>query len=283
MIVTKAIFTTHGIKPNRLKFTRTMKPTFPTPHAAVNVHVAELLKRMKAILGEHLIGLYLDGSLAVGDFDEDSDIDFVAVTDADISAGQFAALQAMHDQLATLNSPYAIQLEGSYMPAHALRRYDPAHRQQPNIERGSGERLKWADHDIGWTVHRHVLHERGIVVEGPLPKTLVDPVSADDLRSAMRAVMPLWADYIFARAHEIRQQGYASYLVLSMCRVLYTLAHGTVVSKRTAAVWAQSHLSAPWPPLIASAWVGRHTSDLPAAPEDVAATLAFVRFALEAV
>ena len=46
--------------------------------------------------------MYLDGSLAIGGFDPDkSDLDFVVVTNADVPSGNFAALKAMHDRVAS--------------------------------------------------------------------------------------------------------------------------------------------------------------------------------------
>jgi hypothetical protein len=88
--------------------------------------VEALLKGVRSILGDHFVGMYLDGSLTSGDFDRDSDIDFVVVTDIDISGSFFSALQAMHDRIATIDAWCAIQLEGSYISQRALRRYDPA-------------------------------------------------------------------------------------------------------------------------------------------------------------
>ena len=112
----------------------------PTPHASVNAFVAELLRRLNTQLGDELLGLYVDGSLALGDFDEHSDVDFVAVTRRPIAQQAFERLQTMHDELARLDSPWATQHEGSYLSLHELRRYDPAHASHPNIERGNGER-----------------------------------------------------------------------------------------------------------------------------------------------
>jgi len=63
-----------------------------------------------SILGSHFIGMYLDGSLTSNDFDEDSDIDFVVITDEDISGDLFSELQEMHDRIATIDSPFAVQL-----------------------------------------------------------------------------------------------------------------------------------------------------------------------------
>src|SRR6266542_2800417 len=115
---------------------------------------------VRTILGSHFIGMYLDGSLASGAFDQDSDIDFVVVTDEEVRGDLFLALQAMHERIAALDSPWAIQLEGSYISTGALRRYDPANDMHPNIERGLGERLKRIDHGAGWNVHRSILRER---------------------------------------------------------------------------------------------------------------------------
>src|SRR5574337_1049179 len=143
----------------------------PTPYPEVNALLQELLESVQTILGNHFVGMYLDGSLASGDFDQDSDTDFVVVTDEEISGDLFSALQAMHDRIATIDSGWAIQLEGSYISRHALRRYDPAHALHPNIERGQGERLKMIHHGADWVIHRHVLRERGITLAGPAPQT----------------------------------------------------------------------------------------------------------------
>jgi len=71
--------------------------------------------------------------------------------------------------------------------------------------------------------------------------------------------------------------GYRCYAVLTMCRMLYTLAHGTVVTKPAAARWAAATLGPRWTPLIerALAWS-------PAAAPDLGETLALIRHAGDA-
>lgn len=253
----------------------------PTPYTEVNDLLRELLKSVQTILGSHFIGMYLDGSLASGDFDRESDIDFVVVTDEDISGNLFSALQAMHERIATIDSWWAIQLEGSYVSQHALRRYDPEHALHPNIERGSGERLKMVYHDEAWTVHRYVLRERGIVVTGPSPQTLIDPVSPNDLRRAMLPLLHGWATHILNNPNKMNSRGYQSYIVLSLCRILYTLQFGEVVSKPVAARWAKETLGENWVSLIDRAWVGRQNPQLTAPSEDVNGTLDFIRYTLK--
>ena len=255
----------------------------PTLYPEVNILLRELLTSVQMVLGSQFIGMYLDGSLANGDFDQESDIDFVVVTAEDISGALFTALQAMHERIAAIDSRWAIQLEGSYISEHALRRYDPEHALHPNIERGTGERLKMADHDDAWTIHRYVLRERGIRITGPALQELIDPVSPDDLRRAMQTVLHGWAPQILNHPHEIESRGYQAYTVLSLCRILYTLQFGDVVSKPVAARWGKATLGEQWVALIERAWIGRQNSHLKAQADDVAGTLDFIRFALESV
>lgn len=253
----------------------------PTPYPDVNALLIELLPAVQAVLGPHFVGMYLDGSLATGDFDQDSDIDFVVVTEEDVSGALFPPLQAMHDRIATIASPYAANLEGSYLSQRAIRRHDPSHAPYPNIERGVGERLKVATPDTGWVVHRSVLREHGITLAGPAPQTLIDPVSPDDLRQAMAMILHGWATDILNAPELINGWGYQTYTVFSLCRILYTLEHGAVVSKPAAARWAQETLGERWRPLLGQVWEGRHHPGLKAPPDDVNGTLDLIRYALE--
>ncbi len=254
--------------------------SFPTPYPNVNGLVFELLQSVQAVLGDHFIGLYLDGSLANGGFDQASDIDFVVVTDEELSSELLSALQAMHDRIASLDSPWATQLEGSYVSRAGLRRYDPEHALFPNIERGLGERLKMEHHGDWWTVHRYILRESGITVTGPAPQSLIDPVTPDELREAMLPVVHDWAAKLLERPELIQIHGYQSYIVLSLCRVLFTLRYGKVASKLESARWAQSALGEKWSALIQRAWIARSNPQPAPPPEDIQETMAFIRFVL---
>ena len=262
-----------------------MDTAYTVPHAEIDVLLNELLDGVREILGDQFVGLYLDGSLALGDFDEDSDVDFVVITEAEVadekvSNDTFCRLQALHDHLAIGGTYWATNLEGSYVSRRALRRHDPANLLHPNIERGMGERLKMALHDETWNVHRWVLREHGITLVGPDPRTLIDSVSANDLQRAMSATLTGWAASILGHSEEINNLGYQTYTVLTVCRVLYTLHSGTIASKPVAAHWAQETLEEPFPSLIERAWFGRRNPGLSAPLGDVITTLDLIRYAL---
>src|SRR5262249_38325398 len=139
------------------------------------------------------VGVYLRGSLALGDFDPaTSDVDFFTVTARPVSDAEFAALAAMHAGLAQLPNPFGDQLEGPYLDHAAARRYRPGQR-YPTI--GRGEALAWFEHGANWVLERWAVREHGISLLGLDPNALFDPVSRDELRAAVRDRLRDWADW----------------------------------------------------------------------------------------
>jgi hypothetical protein len=253
--------------------------TYPTPYPDVNAIAQAIHSGAQTILGDNFLGMYLSGSLASGDFDpQHSDIDFVVVTVTKLSTETISALTAMHAHLAAGSSKWATELEGSYIPQHALRRYDPTQAQHPHIYRGTGEgesRLALMQHDSDWVIQRHILREQGVVLAGPAPYTLIDPVSPNDLRRAALETLHGWWAPMLHDPDQLRHDGYHAYTVVTLCRILYTLEHGAIVSKPVAARWAQTTQGERWAALIerALAWE-MHWSN-------VNETLDFLRYTLE--
>jgi hypothetical protein len=252
----------------------------PTPHADVNVVLGELLPGVLAILGDQFVGMYLTGSLATGDFDRHSDVDFVVVTEDEVGGEFFSALDALHRRIATIDSWCATQLDGGYVSRRALRRFEPANAIHPHIDRGTGECLKLVRYDEG-VVQSHLLRERGIALEGPDPQSLIDAVTPADLRRAMPRVLDVWASRILSDPAQIENQGYQSYTVLSLCRILYTVRFGAVVSKPAAARWARETLGRA--SLIDRALIGREHPDQAASSADIDETLTMIQESLQRV
>ncbi len=228
--------------------------------AAVNATLQELLSGAHAALGDEFVGLYLYGSLASGDFDPaTSDIDFVVVTAGALPAERVAALEALHQRLWAEDkrlpgSCCAAHLEGAYVPRAALRRYDPAAAPVPTVNEG---RFYLGGFGSDWIIQRHVLREYGVVLAGPPPASLIDPVTPDDLRHAVAgSLRGWWERVVLADPAFLLRPEYQPYAVLTMCRARYAIARGAIVSKPAAARWASAALPERWHTLIqqAAAW-----------------------------
>jgi hypothetical protein len=252
------------------------KREHPTPFEDVNVLLARLLAAVRAILGDRLVGLYLYGSLSSGGFDPDSsDVDFLVVTDRALHKSDLYALRRMHEGLARSGLRYATQLEGSYIPAHALRKYDPDDSRHPSI--GVDWDFGIISHGYQWVLEGEIVRTRGVRVAGPPPASLIDPVTRGMLRdAAFHILSDFWSKQLDG-AEWLRPRNYQAFAILTMCRAMYTVEHGKVISKPEAAQWARAALEPEWAPLVDRALAWRHERD--DAPLDE--TIAFIRHVLE--
>lgn len=250
--------------------------TSPTPYGEVNALLLILLARVQAVLHEKLVGFYLYGSLSLGDFDpESSDIDFLIVTSEELSEKVLEDLRDMHVSIAASGLPYARRLEGSYIPRTALRRYDPQNAFHPTIS------VDWEfhvdQHKSNWVIERHIVREHGIIVWGPSPKTLIEPISLQELREAVCEMLKEFWQVQLTESEWLRPRDYQAFAVLTMCRALYTLSQGAVVSKPEAALWVSQTLDPQWRAIIERALIWRHQH----VKDDLTETLDFLHFAIE--
>lgn len=248
----------------------------PTPYPDANIVLHQLLSEVQTILGDQLVGMYLYGSLAYGDFNpQRSDIDFLVVTADKLSDALITALEAMHARLIANGLEWAERLEGSYLSLAALRRHDPAEGPWPQIH---DEHFFIGHHSSDWIIQRHIVRECGIVIAGPDPRPLIDPLSPDDLRwAAMDLLQKRWFPMLDTPT-TLCDSEYQAFAILTICRALYTLEHGTSVSKPVAARWAQQVLGEPWIEPIERA---RTWQD--GAPDMLDEALAFIAYTQERV
>lgn len=250
------------------------RDTGPTPYEDVNALLGLLLTKVQAILGSQLVGLYLYGSLSLGDFDpQSSDVDFLAVTEEELPEEQLEQLRVMHENIAASGLRYARRLEGSYILREALRRYDPNNARHPTIG------VDWAfhveDHGANWVIERSIVREHGVIVLGPSPQTLIDPISTRELRAAVCAQLTNFWQTQPEEPAWLRPRDYQAFAVFTLCRALYALRQGVVSSKPQAAAWALSAYPR-WKPTIerALSWRSQHEED------NLTETMAFLREAL---
>jgi len=228
-----------------------------------------LLTGIDERLGDRLVGAYLRGSLAAGDFDpESSDIDVMAVTTRPVNDEEFHALAALHTYMDTLPNAYAGRLEIAYVDRDALRRFQPGLR-HPTL--GQGESLVWLEHGSNWILERWTLREHGIVLRGPEPQELIDAISDEEIRSAILERLPDWAEW----AQDVDDPewalhlGHKAYVVETMCRALYAISQGTLPSKPQAVAWARTTVQEPWRSTVvrSATWHNSPTFDQSVVPE----------------
>ena len=230
------------------------RPAWPTLWPQVNRVVEGLRDRLGDALDDQLVGLYLSGSLALGGFHPpSSDIDVLVATAGVLDEPVVGRLAELHATLKTAGG-FGARLETVYLPVAALRRYDPSDQRRYPIA-ASGRDLAQHRQSLSWVLDRWVAREHGLTVAGPRPSSLIDPIGPGVLRAAVRGLLlSFWAAQLQGPAPAwLRPRSDQAFAVLSMCRALYCLEHGLVVSKPAAAAWASRWLQPPWPELVARA------------------------------
>jgi hypothetical protein len=213
--------------------------------------VDAMLPSIRDALSDNLVGVYLCGSLALGGFEpQKSDADVLVVTERRPSDAEMSLLAALHERIPTIQNPYSQEYEVYYIDRATLQRFAPG---QEHVKVGPDEPLHWAEHRPSWVLERWTVRERGVTLLGPDPKSLIDPVSPEELRGAaggeLRLRLQHWSDGSWARS-EIEHLGAQAYEVETVCRALFTIDTGEMSSKQAAVKWALATLPARWHPLI---------------------------------
>ena len=249
----------------------------------VNETLHTLITEIKNTLRENLIWIYLQGSLAVWDFDENSDIDFIIIIQKDLNKNEIRELNNIHNNIYNDTWHWWKHLEWSYITKETIGSVDTVWENVWYVDHWSTV-LERSDHCNSLLV-RWVLYEKWITLFWPEPQTLIKRVETKILKKEIFHVMHEWWNYILKHPAEYNNIFYQTYLVLSYCRMLYDLKHGSNNSKRTWAEWAKDNLDPSWKDLIDRSWKGRIkpeiTSKTPANPEDYKQTLKFLRYILK--
>ena len=228
----------------------------PTPYPDVNQVLDILLKNVQVILNGYFVGMYLYGSLASGDFDPGrSDIDFLVVTKEELPDDIVTGLKSMHTRLYKSGMEWAPKLEGSYVPTDVIRRYSVNGPSWPMINK---DKFLVAHENISWVINNYVLSKSGVVITGPPLQTIIKPISKEELKGAVLTLLrDVWTPWQY-NSDLFHSDEYQSYVVLTMCRAIYTLKNRTVVSKRRSAEWAIKNLDRKWMELIKLALAWHH-------------------------
>jgi predicted nucleotidyltransferase len=220
----------------------------------------QLIMGVKEILGNNLIGVYLIGSLATGDFDLDSDIDFLVIINDELSDETVQELQNMHREIYTHDCYPAHHLEGSYMSLKILNDAESVNKTTLWYLDNGSTTFERSIHDNRWHV-RWMLRENGVALFGPDPKTLVPPVPIDKMRIEIGDIMHVLEKGFMEELDQplsfYNTRFGQSFSVLTICRMLHSIETGTIQSKLAGANWAKQALDPQWRNLIDQAWEER--------------------------
>ena len=269
----------------------TMQPKRFTEYPKLDALFARHAGLLRGALGDNFVGYYLQGSLVIGGFDQTSDVDFIVVTQRELSADEVEQVQAIHNQVYQLDIKWAKHLEYSFFPLAVLKapsspfNEDGVNQDNEKLwyfDNGS-ETIEKSDH-CNTLVVRWTLHNRGIAVAGPPARSITSPVGPDDLRREIRHTMLGWGHMILDNPDETNNRFYQAYLVLNFSRMLRDLHTGTVGSKKSGMMWAKEHLDSRWIDLIDYSWNERQDPDIsirqPADQERYSQSVDFVRYAV---
>jgi hypothetical protein len=194
--------------------------------------------RLHELLGERLVGVYLGGSLVMGDFIEgSSDYDVLVVVSVDLSSADLGRLAALHDRLMD-ELPDAIRLEGDYVPREALRPVGTS-RPVPFFRQG---RLQPEPESMLSADNIANMRQHGISVVGPAPASFLPEVSAEQIREAVRQML--------REIPECPTEQTAAREILDLVRSYRTLETGAPETKSEGLRWGLVRLDPPLHPLL---------------------------------
>lgn len=212
-------------------------------------------------------GLYLTGSVALGDFrPHASDVDFVVVTPRTPTAADCEALRRAHARTRSENP--GPQFNGIHVTWEDLADDPAACGPVASVLGGRFKARAGADvNPVTW----HVLAERGITVRGPLPVELDVWDNPASLRAwSFGNLDEHWRRWRAKAGRLVTPRGLAalgslapSWSVLSVSRLHFTLRTGEITSKSAAGMYALHAFPERWQRVVNECLRVRRGSRLP--------------------
>jgi hypothetical protein len=264
-------------------------PGVITPYLRLDEVLVEHAHSLHDVLGGNFIGLYPTGSLAIGDFDLTSDVDFIVVTNAELTDRDAQLVQSAPTELLRRDTRWVKHLEYSFFAVPRLRAksspYGPGGRRVESVDRqlwyveNGSPTIERYDHD-NTLVTRWTLLYASQPVLGPEPPSFAPEVTADELREEIRNSLVGWEHLVQADPTRFHNRFHQVFLVLNNCRALQDLHEGRITSKLDGVKWAKQNLDRRWHAFIDFCWqerqdTGIHVSQ-PADPDPFRQTLDFM-------
>ncbi|HEX6506934.1 MAG TPA: nucleotidyltransferase domain-containing protein [Chloroflexota bacterium] len=226
----------------------------PLQHANITSLTARYLQLADEALPGRIEGLYIVGSVALGDYQAGrSDIDFVTVLRSELSSEELAAVERVHRLLGIpIPKPW---FDGIYVTWEDLTRNPQEITVAPHTHEGRFERSRGFEANPSvWITLGHHSH----AIRGPAPPAVwhdVDVVrswNVGNLNSYWRGLVKRGRQFIPHIGDHIVEQAVV-WCVPGVSRMHYTIATGDTISKADACRYALAMFPERWHTLIGEA------------------------------
>jgi predicted nucleotidyltransferase len=230
----------------------------------INMEIYSFIICYKNLLLErcsNIIGIYLFGSLTYGGFNKErSDIDIVVITKTLIKGSELNTIKNIHKEMENINQKWAKRFEASYTPMEMLKERNPPEMPRPYY----GEMFyDEATYGNEWLINNYLLYNYGITIYGPEFKALInEPVTIKDVQKAcINDFYKEWMPKINDKKW-LSNSHYQSYIVLNICRILYTVYKSEMANKQKSCAWVKANYNE-WKDLISESeeWGYNKTMD----------------------
>jgi len=239
--------------------------------------VAELASELQRCLGDAIVGAYLYGSLAAGDFDPTlSDLDLLIALRDDVDDAQLADLGALHRGFEARHGGWAGRVDASYLAAAALQHCKE--HELAIVVISPGEPLHRTRTSPGWLMNWHAVREQGVSLQGPDPSNLIPRIRHEDFLAAVRVHM----QEMPGRTSASTDPRFHAHAVLTGCRALFSAYEAGQASKPQAAAWARQR-QPEWARLVDDALALRRRLGRDPSPDFRDEAVAFLEFVQAAI
>jgi hypothetical protein len=227
------------------KSDRFENPSMAHVPAQLSALLQDLARQLPLLLGGNLSGIYLYGSVTHAAFNpKRSDVDCIVLTRRDLSDAQFRKVNVWLDQTSKSN-PWTARLQISFLVKKELL-----------VMNGRGclyqfGVLKRCGSDGNPIIWRDFLNG-GKILFGPAPESFLPEITWEMFSEALERELGYLREEISEKPESDWRDVpmYRAYAVLTVCRILYSLSTGSVISKPGAAKWAIKNLPREWSDVI---------------------------------
>ena len=188
----------------------------------------------------NIIGMYLFGSLTYGGFDrESSDIDIVVISKKLLQNNELDTLKEIHKELLESNIYWSKRIEVSYTPLEMLKENEPPKTPRPYYNETFYNEATYGNE---WLINNYLLYNYGITIYGPEFKTFFK--KSIDIKDVQKAcIQDFYKEWLpkIDDDNYLSHDHYQAYIILNLCRILYTIINAETVNKTLSANWVKEN------------------------------------------